>query len=182
MDQKEELRLQFELFVKGFLKTPVIPAKVTKVDTNTETCEVVDQADNEYFDVRLKASEDKPGEGLLIEPEIGSWVLIANIGMSERAYFVIGQTVIKSVTWTIGNTIQRLDETGHKIEAGGESMIGLVSELIDLNGNLIDAIKQITVLCAAPGSPSGTPVNFAAFDVVNTNFSQLKTRFETLLK
>lgn len=182
MDGKEELRRQMEIFVRGMLKTPVIPAKVTAVDLAAETCDVIDQADNEYFDVRLKASGDKPSEGILIEPESGSWVLIANIGMSESAYFVIGQTVIKSVTWTIGQTKQRLDETGHTIEAGGENMIGLVSDLIDLNGSLIDTIKQITVLCANPGSPSGAPINFAAFDAVKTQFNQLKTRFETLLK
>lgn len=182
MDIKEELRQQLSEFVFGLIKIPVIPAKVKSVDLESETCEVIDQADNEYFDVRLKADENSGGLGCLIEPEVGSWVLIANIGGSEKAHYVIGQTRIKSVEWLIGQTKHRLDETGHTMEAGGESMITLMKDLIALNGDLIDAIKQITVLCASPGNPSGTPVNFAAFDLVKTNFDLLQTRFETLLK
>lgn len=71
-----------------------------------------------------------------------------------------------SVVWdngelvvTKGTTKITIGANGTKIERGAES-------LADVLADLIAAIKLITVTCAAPGSPSTVPLNFAAFDAV----------------
>lgn len=45
--------------------------------------------------------------------------------------------------------------------------------LVDLLKALIDEIKLITVTCAAPGSPSGTPLNAAQLTVLATQIEEL---------
>lgn len=83
--------------------------------------------------------------------------------------------------------------------SGGTTMVGVGQSLIkianstttlntllqslctDLN-NLVSAIAQITVLCAAPGNPSGPPVNAAAISSIGSQISQLATKIGGLLE
>lgn len=70
------------------------------------------------------------------------------------------------VTITKGTTTVAIGAAGVTIERGGDS-------LGDALGALIDAIKLITVTCASPGSPSTTPINFAAFDAVAVRLNNI---------
>lgn len=45
---------------------------------------------------------------------------------------------------------------------------------------LCDTIKAITVICAAPASPSGTPVNSAAFDTAKSDILAIHENLTTL--
>lgn len=67
---------------------------------------------------------------------------------------------------TKSTTIVEIGASGVTIEKGGDS-------LADALGALIDAIKLITVTCASPGSPSTTPINFAAFDAVAVRLNNI---------
>ena len=46
--------------------------------------------------------------------------------------------------------------------------------------NLCDAIQAITVICSSPGSPSGTPINSAAFAITKMELIQIHSILTTL--
>jgi hypothetical protein len=61
-----------------------------------------------------------------------------------------------------------------------KSFLTQIETLCDKIGALCDSIKAITVLCSAPGAPSGTPVNSAVFAIAKTEISAIKTNLSTL--
>jgi len=67
-----------------------------------------------------------------------------------------------------------------KISPDTKSLIGQIETLCDKIGALCDSIKAITVLCSAPASPSGPPLNSAVFTIAKTEISAIKTNLSTL--
>ncbi len=79
--------------------TPVqmIPCEVMSVDTNKGTVEVKDMlTDTNLYDVKLQASQDDTG--VLLEPTVGSMVIVAIIGNEERNCYVAGFSGLKSIS------------------------------------------------------------------------------------
>lgn|GEM_PF-1832194 len=162
--------------------TMVIPAQVTALNESDATVDVLDVDDNEIFDVRIRAAVDELEDGVTIYPAVDSWVLIANLGGSGAEWAVIATTEVEKVAVKIGTTQIDADEQGVSIthssgtvaidtngigiERGGENLKDVLSDLLT-------AIKLITVTCAAPGSPSTTPLNFASFSLLETRINNL---------
>lgn len=183
MDSKEEVRRSLKKFVTDVDCTMVFPAQVKAVYEDDKLCDVIDHDEIEYVDVRLRADTNTEG-GFLLLPKIDSWVLIGNIGKSETEYFIISYTAIDKVILSSDqmsielnedrcqikkqSTELEIDAEGIKLSSSGESLKGLI-------GELLTAVKTITVPCTGPGNPSGLPLNAQLFD-------QLKTRFNSLLK
>jgi hypothetical protein len=61
-----------------------------------------------------------------------------------------------------------------------KSFLTQIETLCDKIGALCDSIKAITVLCSAPASPSGTPINSAVFTTAKAEISAIKTNLSTL--
>jgi hypothetical protein len=68
-----------------------------------------------------------------------------------------------------------------KISPDTKSLIGQIETLCDKIGALCDSIKAITVLCSAPGAPSGPPINSAIFSIAKVEITAIKTNL-TILK
>lgn len=149
-------------------KTEIIVAKVTAVDAANATLDVVDVEDNEIFDVRFRAVIDGNDTGVVAYPAVNSWVCVANIGCGESDHVVVSMSEVTKVTVQISTTIFEIDATGVAIERGAEDLKTLLTDLLT-------AITQLTVTCAAAGSPSSPPINLAAF-------TALQTRLNSLLK
>lgn len=61
-----------------------------------------------------------------------------------------------------------------------KSFLTQIETLCDKIGALCDSIKAITVICSAPASPSGTPINSAVFTTAKAEISAIKTNLTTL--
>lgn len=67
-----------------------------------------------------------------------------------------------------------------KITPDVKSFLALAEKLCEKLETLCDTIKAITVTCSVPGSPSGVPINSAAFDSAKTNIATIHTDLTTL--
>ena len=76
-------------FGKQYHPVPVLPAKVVAVHEPELTVDLVDFNDNEFFDVRLKASIDNDTDGAYDLPLINSYVLFASIGENNAQRFIV---------------------------------------------------------------------------------------------
>jgi len=61
-----------------------------------------------------------------------------------------------------------------------KSFLTQIETLCDKIGDLCDSISAITVICSAPASPSGTPINSAVFTTAKAEISAIKTNLTTL--
>jgi len=143
--------------------TEVIPIMVMSVDETKMTVDGMDQDSVDYFDIRIQASQGAT-QGSFVIPAIGSWILASNIGKVDTTYFVVSTTEIQKAVINIGELEAEIDSQGISVKKG---TVGLLTVFDDL----ITAIKAITVTTSQ--GPSGTPLNFASFDLVKTKFNQL---------
>lgn len=137
-------------------RTRIVPARVTHVMQNDATCDVLDENESALFDVRLRAEIDGESDGVVVFPTVGSWVLIGNLGGSETEWTVLACSQVDKVLVEVENTRVEVTSAGVKIQRGGDDLKSLL-------GDLLAAIKALTVTCAAPGSPSSVPINIASF-------------------
>lgn len=165
-DVSQELTSALHEFVGKRQTVAVIPATVLAVDTDGLTCDVEDSEGIKIFDVRLRSALNGDKHGFVIIPKADSSVLIANIGASPNEYFVVSVSEVSKVTAWVDQTRFDLDATGILLQRSEQTL-----KLI-LNA-LIDQIKLITVNVTAVGSPTGPPINAAAFDVIKNNIAQL---------
>lgn len=166
MDVAEELRQAFQNMRSGDRMTMVIPAQVTALHEADATVDVVDVDGNEIFEVRLRAAVDELQDGVTVFPSVDSWVLIANLGGSASEWAVISTTEVEKV-------LIKTDACSLEIAADGVAINRGFENLKSVLNDMLAAIKLITVTCAAPGSPSTTPLNFAAFDLLETRINNL---------
>lgn len=68
------------------------------------------------------------------------------------------------------------------IENSSANLQVQLSDLCDKLNSLINEIATLTVICAAPLSPSTVPVNAAAISAIATDISSIKTNIEGLLE
>ena len=69
---------------------------------------------------------------------------------------------------TVGNTVIKSNQLGVEISRGGESLKLLINDILT-------QIQAMTHLSAAPGSPTGPPVNIAAFGAIAARLQNLFT-------
>lgn len=165
-DVAEELKAALHTFVQKRQVVAVIPAKVLSVDTNGMTCNVEDSEGIEIFDVRLRSALNGDQDGFVLIPEVDSSVLIANIGASPNEFFVVSFSAVSKVTAWVDQTKFDLDATGILLQRSEQTLKTILN-------SLIDQIKLITVNVTAVGSPTGPPINAAAFDVIKNNIANL---------
>lgn len=180
-DVKQELQGALSRFIGERQTLTVFTAKVTNIYMNTQTVDVEAADGMELYGVRLKAAVDELEKGLVVFPKRFSQVLVANIGNSPNEFTVIHVAEVdKAILWTSAAEVIA-DATGVSVEVGSMFLkldsAGLLvkktESLQDVVGDLIEQIKLITVTCAAPGSPSTVPLNFAAFDAIKLRMQQL---------
>ena len=143
--------------------TEVIPILVMSVDEEKMTVDGMDQDSVDHFDIRIQASEGA-NKGSFVIPAVGSWILASNIGKVDTTFFVIASTEIQKAAIRIGEFETEIDSQGVAVRKG-------TADLKSAMDDLITAIKAITVTTSQ--GPSGTPLNFAQFDVVKTKLNQL---------
>jgi hypothetical protein len=181
MDSARQLQQALGRFVNDRLPTGTFPAQVTSVNVAEMTCDVQGLDGLDVFDVRLRAVLDGVDKGLLVRPKVGSSVLVATLGNTDHYVAmwsevdVVEVVIGPSATWAVSADGIFSERAGTKVEvlAGGVKIerggVTLKSALDDL----IEAVKTITVTCAAPGAPSTVPLNIAAIQVAQLKIANI---------
>lgn len=165
-DAKNDMVQALKRLVQDQYTATVLTATVTAVDEEALTCDVSDGDETELFNVRLRAAIDGSEQGPVMIPEVGSAVLIGNIGNSPNGYFIMSFTAVSKVLYLVDTTRFEMTTTGVLIERNNQTLRAVLDALVD-------TIKLITVTCAAPGTPSTVPINAAAFDAVKAQIAQI---------
>ncbi|WP_267402799.1 MULTISPECIES: hypothetical protein [unclassified Chryseobacterium] len=138
-------------------------ARVKSVDENKAICILIDEDDQEYFDVRLRPV--LTGNKSFIQiPKVGSYVLAIRVEDDED-WMVIACDEVEKFYWKVGNTNLELSDKVH-LEANGKNF----AELVD---KLFDAILQMKFT-----TNYGPTINL----INSVDFSNLKNEFKSLLK
>lgn len=138
-------------------------ARVKSVDEEKGTCILVDEDEQEIFNVRLRPVLSGKKSFILV-PKVDCFVLAIRVE-DDDDWMVIAADEVEKMGYYLGNTTMELTDKVH-VEANGESLATLIDGLFTAIGNMVFV------------TPSG---NTTA--LVNTaEFTDLKTRFKQLLK
>jgi len=124
--------------VRGEMPVQVTAGKVTSVDENAGTCDVLPLNGPERYDVRLRAVADGRGTGVMIVPKTGSLVLIGIIDNMPEQSFVVAVSEVEKI----------LVRDASYVEINGDTHGGLVisqevaGQLNEIK-NQINQLKQI---------------------------------------
>ena len=140
---------------------PVFPAIVKAVDKNNNTCDV-EFNEMELGEVRLQATIKQNSIGFKIYPAVDSVVLVQRLG-NKGELFIIMYSEVEEVLIQVDTTVLDI-KNGFVIKKGNESLKKLMNDLIA-------EVKKIVVPTNV--GPSGTPLNNAAFDAINTRVNNL---------
>lgn len=142
----------------------LVPAVVKAVDKTTASC-TVEINDLEVGEVRLQATVGNNLKGKKLYPAIDSVVLVEKIG--DKGEFAIAfYSELSEVSLSVGETLFKQDINGFEIRKQNETLKSILNDLVT-------QVKAITVLCNAPGTPSGVPSNAPAFDAITQRVNQL---------
>jgi len=136
------------------------PAMVLSVDEAAKTIDVLDQEDNEVFNVRLKASIDDEQNGVVEIPVVASWVLVGIIGNDENSLFVLMCNDVEKLVGFIGDTTCSIDTDGIVIDGGANGGLTITPELVtnlDKTNALINALTTIISGVPIPEPGNGAP-------------------------
>lgn len=166
MDTSEELQRALTEMVKSQSAGPVIlPAVVTEVRAEDNVCDVLAMGEWEVFDVRLRAAINGQPSMYVVEPMVGSTVLIARIASSDE-FLLLACTEIQRLHVVIGSMTFDMDATGVLIENAGISLGAKIQELIT-------QIQAITVTPVSLGAPTPVPNNAPAFTPIASAITQI---------
>ncbi len=136
-------------FVEGKINTmPFINAEVVSVEDESCTIKYGDVAIDE---VRLKATINGSNNKVLLQPKIGSMVLIGSLTGDLKNLAVIGMDEIEKLKYEQDGLVIEIDSTDKKVKIKNAD-VGLK----DIFQSLTDLLKQFKVY--TPSGPSGTPL------------------------
>lgn len=157
--------------LKGFVKDMqpewLLLAKVTGVDTATQTCTCVDHDGNTYLDVRIQPQAgSSTAAGFYLLPKRNSWVVIGSLqGKDEHVVLMVSE--IDKLEAKPGVTHLILKNEGLVLKNASNNLADAMTELIN-------ELAGLTVV---------TPAGTGTLDPgVITNLNLIKTKFQSLLK
>lgn len=164
--------------VKELLKTivgvnPNLPLTAKVIGVNDKTVSIELANGLQLSDVRLTATGTDDKEGLIIEPKIGSDILVMSQTGKLSELFVIKVNDINSIRYVNGDFKVEIDANQKKV--GVKNATG---NLGALTAQLIDEIVNLNIVVSTPAGPGTGSVNTAQQTILN----QVKTGFNSILK
>ncbi|WP_312394738.1 hypothetical protein [Chryseobacterium sp.] len=162
MATQEQLRASFRDLAGSFGPPVTNIAIVKDVDEAAGTCTLIDEDEQEFFDVRLKPILSDSKSFLQI-PKVGTHVIAVRVEDDED-WMVIACDEVDKFLWVVGKTkIELTDKI--LIEANNMNMLSLLQRLF-------------TVIETGYQTNTGTTIKL----VLDTEFMSLKNDFKQLLK
>lgn len=148
MDKVAELKKTLREVVGA---NPNLPIRAKVLEVSGEVCRVVLKSGLELSDVKLKASINHSENELVLEPVVGSEVLLLSLSGDLENLTVIKVDKIAKIRYTQGYLEVEIDsETGKlKVENETCSLHGLMSKMATI-------VRQLKVF--TPAGPSGNPL------------------------
>ena len=144
----------------------------------------------------------KKGDECLVlfnDRDIDGWFSgsVNNPPPTPRAHSISDGIIIVGIR-SLGNVLKNFD-TERAVLRNGTTLVGVGPSLIKLANNqhtfnnlmqelvsdvkdLVSAVQALTVTCAAPGSPSGPPLNASAISAVTTSLTQTAQKISELFE
>jgi hypothetical protein len=139
----------------GSRQFAIFSAKVEKVEG--ETCTVtIDELP--ITDVRLRAVVNNNTEQLLIQPRVGSYVLVADLG-ELRQVVVIAYSEIDKIHIKIGGTTVDIDSNGVVFNGGALKGLIKIDAMVEWMSKLHGDLTALqTLLSTSPVAGNGAPL------------------------
>ena len=160
MSEIDKLKVNLDRMVGGAKQAQLRFAVCKSVDWNEKTMSAVGVSDEvPYEGVQL-------GFGYVdVKPKPETVCLIGILEGKEVLTFLINAEDVELTEINIGKL---------KVEASEDGLLSVKNDAYSLQKAFEDLIKAIKVLTVTTGTgPSGTPINFAQFDLITTNLKNL---------
>lgn len=140
-------------------------AKVKSVDEAKATCVLIDEDEQEFFDVRLRPVLSGKKSFILV-PKVGSYVLAIRVE-DDDDWMVIAADEIEKTGYYIDNVIIEIDATGFLLQKENETLKKIMVDLIA-------AIKDMSFVVTTPSGPGATTIlnNTAQFTTIETRINE----------
>lgn len=126
----EQIKAAFKRIAKADGPDIIFEGTITDVDDEAYTADVeIDNDGGTIFDVRLRAVASG-SKSIDVLPAIGAEVVLAKI--SDDEFIILACDEITEYRLTIGNTVYKVDSTGHEISKGNESLKKVLNDLVDV--------------------------------------------------
>ena len=136
-------------------------AIVKSVDETQAVCVLIDEDDQEFYNVRLRPVLSG-NKSFILVPKVGTYVLAIRVEDDED-WMVIAADEVEKVGYYVGDSILELTDKLN-VEAGGETLGGLVNDLFVAIGNMV---------FVTPAGNTTALVNTAEFLAIETRFKKL---------
>lgn len=160
-----DVRNALKAFIQQNSRGGNVLAKVKDVDETNNTCTLVDDLDEsiEFLNVRLRPVIDGK-EAVTMFPKVGTWAIAEKIEEgTDMIVVAVGE--VQKVKAVVGVSELEITAEGFSIKKG--------ETLGDILRDLCTSIQEITVNVTAVGSPTGVPINSAAFASISSRLNQV---------
>jgi hypothetical protein len=162
MDVREEIIRGLNAFSNTRKERPLLICQVISYNENDETIDVLSIADDAQIEgVSLKVVTDTGTEGVVIVPQIGSFVIVSEL--QEGFLSVLQHSKVQKVKSKIGTLEIEMDGTGISIKKGTQNIKTLFDELFDNITQSFTAIQAVI----------GVPANTAQYALLKAKFAQI---------
>jgi len=162
MATEQQIREGLRSIAKSLAPEVSIIATVKSIDESKATCILVDEDDQEYFDVRLRPVLTNKKSFYQL-PKEKAIVLAVRIEDNDN-WMIIACDEVDKFYWTTGNTTIEASDKIH-LEANGQSLIDLL-------------FKLFSVIEKGYTTNTGATIKL----VMQPEFEQMKNEFKQLLK
>ena len=165
MATPEQIRAKLKQMAKDDGPAVSNIAKVKSVNETKATCVLVDEDDQEIFDVRLRPVLTGHKSFILV-PKVGSFVLAVRVEDDED-WMVIAADEIEKIGYYIGTSIFEIDATGFLLKKQNETLKKI---MVDLVG----AVKAMSFVVTTPSGPGATATlnNLAQFTAIESRINE----------
>lgn len=166
MPTPEQIREALEKMAKNDGPAVSNIAKVKSVDEAKATCVLVDENEQEIFDVRLRPVLTG-NKSFILVPKVGSKVLAVRVE-DDDDWMLIAADEITKVGYYVGTTIIEIDATGFLLKKENETLKKI---MVDLVG----AVKAMSFALTTPDTINGTTtalINVAQFTAIEIRINQ----------
>lgn len=136
-------------------------AKVKSVDEARSTCVLIDEDEQEIFDVRLRPVLNG-NKSFVLVPKVGSYVLAVRVE-DDDDWMVVGCDEISKVGFYLNNVEIEFKDKIH-LQANGENFANLINDLFVAINNMV---------FTTPNGPTTGLANAAEFESLKQRFTQL---------
>jgi hypothetical protein len=179
------LTTAFEDFVKTRRGRGLIVATVQSVDESNYLFDAKDAEGNDYLDVRINAVPGVPG--LMTVPEVGSTVIITDLGNQDQDFVLVQAGSIQYVQIhaeeeteiRIDGTTIRIGNNNLSKAVLGEELNTNLTTLITQIETLLDALGTFTTAQAAAAAGVLAPLA-PAYGVLNASSTAIKAQIELI--